>query len=336
VARIGYALSSEEHRPSDLVRHARLAEEAGFPFALISDHFHPWIDEQGQSPFVWSVIGGIAEATSTLELGTGVTCPTIRIHPAIIAQAAATAGAMMDGRFFLGVGTGENLNEHVLGDRWPDWDVRARMLSEAVEIIRELWRGEVTSVDGEFYTVENARIYTLPMEPVPIHVAGSGPRAARLAGELGDGFIGTSPEKELLDAFDGARRGGKRRPHYGQLTVCWARDEAEARRTAHRMWPTAAIPGEAGQELPNPKHYEQLARIVTEDMIAERIVCGPDIDRHVEAIQAYVDAGYDHVYVHQIGPDQEGFLEAYARDVLPRFAEAAAAPRGRASQKGAA
>jgi G6PDH family F420-dependent oxidoreductase len=337
VARIGYALSSEEHRPSDLVRHARLAEEAGFPFALISDHFHPWIDAQGQSPFVWSVIGGIAEATSTLELGTGVTCPTIRTHPAIIAQAAATAGAMMEGRFFLGVGTGENLNEHVLGDRWPDWDVRARMLTEAVGVIRELWRGEVTSLDGEFYTVENARIYTLPKEPVPIHVAGSGPRAARLAGEIGDGFIGTSPEAELLEAFDGARRGGKRaagrRPHYGQLTVCWGRDEAEARRTAHRLWPTAAIPGEAGQELPNPKHYEQLAQIVTEGMIAERIVCGPDIERHVEAIQAYVDAGYDHVYVHQVGPDQEGFIEAYARDVLPRFAEGSAS---RARRKGAA
>jgi coenzyme F420-dependent glucose-6-phosphate dehydrogenase len=313
---LGYALSSEEHRPSDLVRHARLAEEAGFSFALISDHFHPWLDVQGQSPFVWSVIGGIAEATSTLELGTGVTCPTIRIHPAIIAHAAATAGAMMEGRFFLGVGTGENLNEHVLGDRWPDWDVRARMLGEAVEIIRRLWTGEVTSIDGEFYTVENARLYTLPDRPVPLHVAGSGPRSARLAGELGDGYIGTSPEKELLAEFDRAR--GRTRPHYGQLTVCWARDEAAARKTAHRFWPTAAIPGEAGQELPNPAHFEQIAKIVTEDMVAEQIVCGPDIDRHVAAIQEYADAGYDHVYVHQIGPDQEGFLDAYARDVLPR------------------
>jgi coenzyme F420-dependent glucose-6-phosphate dehydrogenase len=324
MVRLGYALSSEEHRPSDLVRHARIAEDSGFSFGLISDHFHPWIDAQGQSPFVWSVIGGIAEATTSLELGTGVTCPTIRIHPAIIAHAAATAGAMMEGRFFLGVGTGENLNEHVLGDRWPDWDVRARMLSEAVEIIRALWSGEVTSIDGEFYTVENARIYTLPERPVPIHVAASGPRAARLAGEIGDGFIGTSPEKELLTTFDRGRRGAKR-PRYGQLTVCWGRDEKAARRTAHRMWPTAAIPGEAGQELPNPAHFEQLAKIVTEDMIAEQIVCGPDIDRHVEKIQAYVDAGYDNVYIHQIGPDQEGFLEAYARDVLPRFAGRGAA-----------
>ena len=318
MVQLGYALSSEEHRPSDLVSNARIAEEAGFSFALISDHFHPWIDAQGQSPFVWGVIGGIAEATTTLELGTGVTCPMIRIHPAIIAHAAATAGAMMEGRFFLGVGTGENLNEHVLGDRWPDWDVRARMLREAVEVIRELWKGEVTSFEGEFYTVENARIYTRPDQPVPIHVAASGPKAAKLAGEIGDGYIGTAPEKELLAAFDGRRR--TKRPHYGQLTVCWGRDEKAARKTARRMWPTAAIPGESGQELPNPAHFEQLAKIVTEDMIAEQVVCGPDIDRHVEAIQAYVDAGYDHVYIHQVGPDQKGFIEAYARDVLPRFA----------------
>src|SRR3954462_13516719 len=167
---LGYAISSEEHRPSDIVRHACAAENAGFEYALISDHFHPWTDSQGQAPFVWAVIGGIATATSRLRLGTGVTCPTIRIHPAIIAQAAATAGAMLEGRFFLGVGTGENLNEHVPRNRWPVWDVRARMLEEAVEVIRDLGRGEVTSHEGRFYTVENARIYTLPEHPVPIHV----------------------------------------------------------------------------------------------------------------------------------------------------------------------
>ena len=199
---IGYALSSEERRPTELVRHARRAEEAGFSFALISDHFHPWLDAQGQSPFVWSVIGGIASTTTTLQLGTGVTCPLIRIHPAIIAQAAATAGSMMEGRFFLGVGTGENLNEHILGDRWPDWDVRARMLTEAVGIIRQLHRGEVTSVDGEFYTVENARIYTLPEQPVPIYIAASGPRSIKVARDLGDGLIATAPERELLAEFD--------------------------------------------------------------------------------------------------------------------------------------
>jgi G6PDH family F420-dependent oxidoreductase len=317
MVRLGYALSSEEHRPSDLVRHARLAEEAGFRFGLISDHFHPWLDVQGQSPFVWSVIGGIAEATTTFELGTGVTCPMIRIHPAIIAQAAATAGAMMEGRFFLGVGTGENLNEHILGDRWPDWDVRSRMLKEAVEVIRTLLRGEVTSHEGEFYTVENARLYTLPRHPVPIHVAAGGPRSVAIASEIGEGLIATAPDPELVSAF--RRSGDGTRPRYGQLTVCWDRDEASARRTAHRTWPNAGLPGEASQELPNPAHFEQLAAIVTEDAIAKQVVCGPDVERHVAAIQAFADAGFDHVYVHQVGPDQEGFLAAYAGDVLPRF-----------------
>ncbi|HET9345915.1 MAG TPA: TIGR03557 family F420-dependent LLM class oxidoreductase, partial [Candidatus Limnocylindrales bacterium] len=262
-------------------------------------------------------------STERLQVGTGVTCPMIRIHPAIIAHAAATTAAMMPGRFFLGVGTGENLNEHVLGDKWPDWDVRARMLEESIEVMRELWKGEVTSFEGEFYTVENARLYTLPDEPIPVMIAASGPRAAELAGRLGDGFIGTAPQRELLAAFDKGRR-GKKRPRYGQLTVCWGRDERKARKTAHEFWPTAAIPGESGQELPNPAHFEQLAKIVTEDMIAEQVVCGPDIDRHVKAIQAYVDAGYDHVYVHQIGPDQKAFIEAYARDVLPKLEAKAA------------
>jgi G6PDH family F420-dependent oxidoreductase len=326
----GYALSSEEHAPADLVRHARLAEDAGFEFALISDHFHPWIDRQGQSPFVWSVLGGIASTTQKLRVGTGVTCPTIRIHPAIIAQAAATTAAMMPGRFFLGVGTGENLNEHILGDRWPDWDVRSRMLSEAVEVMRELWKGEVTSYEGEFYTVENARLYTLPDEPVEIMVAASGTRAAKLAGEIGDGLIATAPEAETVKTFDEGRR-GVTRPRYAQLTVCWDTDEKRARKTAHELWPTAGIPGEAVQELPNPAHFEQLAKIVTEDMIAEQLVCGPDVDRHVEAIQKYVDAGFDHVYVHQVGPNQERFIEAYARDVMPKVRDRAAVGSGTAA-----
>src|SRR5688572_15412498 len=208
---LGYKLSSEEFGPRELVDNARMAEEAGFTFALISDHFHPWIDAQGQSPFVWSVLGGIAEATERLRIGTGVTCPTMRIHPAIIAQAAATTAAMMPGRFFLGVGTGENLNEHILGDKWPDWDVRARMLAESVDVMHELWTGEVTSFQGEFYIVENARLYTLPEAPIPVMVAASGPRAAELAGTIGDGLITTAPDKELIEAFDAAGTGERPR-----------------------------------------------------------------------------------------------------------------------------
>ncbi len=321
MAEIGYALSSEEHAPNDLVRNARLAEEAGFPFALISDHFHPWIDAQGHSPFVWSVIGGIAGATERLRLGTGVTCPTIRIHPAIIAQAAATAGAMMPGRFFLGVGTGENLNEHILGDKWPESEVRRDMLAESIELIRLLWQGETASWDGDWYTVENARIYDVP-DPLPdIYVAASGPAAAELAGNIGDGFIGTSPEAETLKTFDDS--GGAGKPKYGQASVCWAPTEEEGVRTVKEIWPTAGVPGELSQELPSPKHFEQVSKLVTEDALKESVVCGPDAQRHIELIQEYIDAGYTHVYLHQIGPDQEGFFDFYRREVLPHFADAA-------------
>jgi G6PDH family F420-dependent oxidoreductase len=317
MTRIGYALSSEEHTPLDLVRNARLAEEAGFEFALVSDHFHPWIDHQGQSAFVWSVIGGIAEATERLELGTGVTCPLIRIHPAIVAQAAATSAAMMPGRFFLGLGTGENLNEHVLGDGWPSADVRLVMLEEAIGVIRRLWEGEPVSHRGAHYTVEDARLYTLPDELPPIVVAASKSGSAEIAGRLGDGFVGTAPEPELIETFRGA--GGDGKPRYGQLTVCYASSEEEARRTAFEWWPNAAIGGDLGQELPLPKHFEQTCELLTEDQVADRVVCGPDPERHREAIDQYAAAGYDHVYVHQVGPDQEAFLEFYAQDVLPAY-----------------
>ena len=313
----GYALSSEEFTPNELVDNARRAEAAGFTFALISDHFHPWIDRQGHSPFVWSVIGGIAHATGALRLGTGVTCPTMRIHPAIVAHAAATAAAMMPGRFFLGVGTGENLNEHILGDHWPPSDVRREMLEEAVEVIRLLWEGGSQSYYGGYYTVENARLYTLPEEPPPIVVAASGPRAAEMAGRIGDGFVGTSADAELLDTFD--RAGGKGKPRYGQVSVCYAADEAAARRTAFEYWPIAGLKGELSQELPMPAHFEQAAELVTEDQVAEAIVCGPDPERHLAKIREYADAGYDHVYVHQVGPDQEGFFEFYRREILPQL-----------------
>ncbi|MEA2585405.1 MAG: hypothetical protein QOF33_3490 [Thermomicrobiales bacterium] len=317
MVQFGYALSAEEHAPNDLVRHARLAEEAGFTFALISDHFHPWVDAQGHCPFVWSVIGGIAQATERLRLGTGVTCPTIRIHPAIIAQAAATSAAMMPGRFFLGVGTGENLNEHVLGDCWPEYDVRAEMLEEAIEVIRLLWQGGNQSHRGRHYTVENARLYTLPEEPTPIMVAAAGAKAGELAGRIGDGLIAVGPEAEVVQTFEGA--GGAGKPRFAQATVCWAEDEATARRTAHELWAFSALPGELSQELPMPAHFEQATQIITEEMVAESIVCGPDPAKHVEQMQKYVDAGFDHIYIHQVGPDQEGFLRFYQQEVLPKL-----------------
>ena len=312
---LGYSLSCEEHPPNDLVRYARTAEDAGFSYAFISDHFHPWIDAQGNSPFVWSVIGGIAQATERLRLGTGVTCPLIRIHPAIVAQAAATSAAMMPGRFFLGVGTGENLNEHVLGDKWPAPDERLEMLEEAVEVIRLLWQGGYQTHRGKHYTVEQARLYTLPDEPPEISVAAAQPNAAELAGRIGDGFVSVAPDEELVERFD--RAGGNGKPRYGHLTGCWAASEDEAKRTAHENWPNAALEGPLSQELATPSDFEAAAGMVDPEDL-ETLPLGPDPDRWLEAIGEFGDAGFDHVYVHQIGPDQDGFIDFARRELLTR------------------
>jgi G6PDH family F420-dependent oxidoreductase len=314
---LGYALSSEEHSPNDLVYFARRAEETGFDFALISDHYHPWVSEQGHSPFVWSVIGAIAHATTRLKLGTGVTCPTTRIHPAIIAQAAATAASMMPGRFFLGVGTGENLNEHIMGHRWPPHPIRLAMLEEAVELMRVLWSGENVSWWGNYFTVEDARLYTLPDKPPQIMVAASGSNMLQAAGNFGDGLIGLAPDAEMVKKFEEA--GGEGKPKYGQLTVCWAESKREAEEIVARIWPNAGLTGEMAQELRTVAHFEQAVKMLHKEDIVKDIICGPDPLSHAEGIRKMIDAGYDHVYIHQIGPDQEGFFRFYGGEVLPAF-----------------
>jgi G6PDH family F420-dependent oxidoreductase len=332
---IGYKLSSEEQAPQDLVENAQRAEESGFSFALISDHYHPWIDRQGQSPFVWAVIGALAQATKHLQVATAVTCPSFRIHPAIIAQAAATSAALMPGRFILGVGTGENLNEHIVGAGWPETEIRHRRLVEAIEIIRLLFEGGLKSYHGAHFTVENARLYTLPATPPPIVIAAGGPKSAELAGRLGDGLIGTSPEADLLKTF--RKAGGAGKPCFGELTVCWAEDEKKARKTARELWPTAAMESALSWELPLPSHFEAVASLVTEEATAESVICGPDVDAHVKAVQEYADAGYDHVCLHQVGPDQAGFFAFYEREVLPRLrTRRSRARRARAAQTGRA
>jgi coenzyme F420-dependent glucose-6-phosphate dehydrogenase len=317
VPELGYSLSSEEHGPSELVRFAKAAEDAGFTYALISDHFHPWVDAQGHSPFVWSVIGGIAEATERIRLGTGVTCPMIRIHPAIVAHAAATAAAMMPGRFFLGVGTGENLNEHVTGAKWPAPDERLEMLEEAVEVIRLLWQGGYQTHRGKHYTVEQARIYTLPDELPEIAVAAAQPNAAEVAGRIGDAFVAVAPESELVDQFEAA--GGKGKPRYGHVTVCWAESEEEAKRVAFENWPNATIEGPLSQELALPAHFEAAAEMVEPDDLGESMVLGPDADRYLERIEQFEQAGFDHVYVHQVGADQAGFIQFARRELMPKL-----------------
>jgi coenzyme F420-dependent glucose-6-phosphate dehydrogenase len=322
---LGYKLSSEEFGPADLIQQAARAEAAGFDFALISDHFHPWSDRQGQSPFVWSVLGGIASVTKRLTVGTGVTCPILRTHPAIVAQAAATAAALMPGRFFLGVGAGENLNEHVIGAGWPPVDVRREMLAEAVSVLRLLWRGGVQSHRGLFFTVDHARLYTLPRRPPPIMVAGSGPLAARLAGRIGDGFVTTDPDPALLRVF--RRAGGRGKPSFVEITVCWAKSEREARRRAHEVWPLAALEGALFTEIALPDHFEAAFRPITEDQVAAAVVCGPDPSRHLEAIRKATRAGYDHVCLHQVGPEQEGFIRFFERELRPRLRRAVGALR---------
>jgi G6PDH family F420-dependent oxidoreductase len=324
--RIGLHLSAEEHPPALLIATARRAEEAGFDFLTISDHFHPWTRAQGESAFVWGVLGAIAQVTQRIPVGTAVTCPTVRMHPAIVAHAAATAAAMLPGRFFLGVGTGERLNESVLGDPWPSAPVRREMLEEAVGIMRALWTGEVLrSHRGRHYTVEHARLFTLPETPPPIVVSGFGPQSARLAGRVGDGYMHVAPEAELVQAFRDA--GGAGKPCYAKLDTCVAADDAEARRIAFATWPTAGLQGEVGQQLPTPEHFEQAVAPVREEDVAEAILCSGDPGEHLAAIRELADAGFDHVVVQQCGRDQERFIALYAEAVLPRVGEAAAARR---------
>jgi G6PDH family F420-dependent oxidoreductase len=314
--KVGYFLASEEFTPAELIAQARAAERAGFDGLWISDHYHPWVEAQGQSSFVWSMIGALAQATDHMTVGTGVTCPTLRIHPAILAQATATCQVLLEGRFTFGVGSGEALNEHVLGDRWPEADERLEMLEEAIEVIRALWTGEEISHRGRHYRVSNARVYTLPDRPPPIYVSGFGPKAVDLAARVGDGYCTTSPG-ELIARF--RERGGGDKPVQAGTKVCYGPDRAEAVRTVRRIWPNEALPGELAQVLPSPAHFEQATELVTEEMIASSTPCGPDLDEHVEALRAYADDGVDELYVQQIGGGHEAFFAAYAREVLPRL-----------------
>jgi coenzyme F420-dependent glucose-6-phosphate dehydrogenase len=314
---IGYKLSSEEHSANDLIRHAGRAEELGFGFAAISDHYHPWTDKQGHSPFVWNVLGGLAHTTERIKVLTAVTCPIMRIHPALIAQAAATTATMMPGRFVLGVGTGELLNEHILADHWPEAQIRLDMLEEAIAVMHLLWQGGQKSHRGKHYVVENAKVYDLPDDPVPVYLAAAGRKASKLAGRIGDGLIAVAPKEETVRTFEDA--GGRNKPKYAEVTVCWGASEDEAKKTAVEWWPNVALPGELGQVLATPAHFEQACELVTEDKLGESIPCGPDPERHLESIHAYGDAGFDAVFVHQIGPDQDGFFDFFKKEVMPKI-----------------
>ncbi|MCW6010993.1 TIGR03557 family F420-dependent LLM class oxidoreductase [Micromonospora sp. CPCC 205371] len=314
--RIGYFLSSEEFTPAELIEQARGAEAAGFQALWISDHYHPWIDAQGQSPFVWSMIGALSQV-SRLPVTTAVTCPTVRIHPAVLAQAAATSAVLHEGRFVLGVGSGEALNEHILGDPWPSADVRLEMLEEAVAVMRELWKGGFTYHRGKHYTVENARIYTLPDTPPPVYVSGFGPKSVDLAARIGDGYVSTMPDGDLVRRF--REKGGGDKPAQAGFKACFADSDDEAVRIAYERWPNAGVPGELSQVLPSPKHFEQASQLVQPDAMREAFVLGNDPDRHLEMIGKYADAGFDELYIANVGPHYQGLFDLYAKRVLPRL-----------------
>ncbi|MFN8021298.1 MAG: TIGR03557 family F420-dependent LLM class oxidoreductase [Acidimicrobiales bacterium] len=307
----GYTCSSEEFEASDLVRFAADAEDAGFSFVTVSDHFHPWTSSQGHSPYAWTTLGGIAARTDSVRLGTGVTCPLIRQHPAVVAQAAATVSELSDGRFFLGVGTGEALNEHVTGERWPPIDLRQEALAEAVGVMRRLWTGETVDHHGDWFTVENAKLFSASPHPIEIVWAAAGETSARLAAEHADGLWVTSPSADTVQAY---RDAGGTGPVIGQLTLCWG-PEDEAARTAHEIWPNAAVQGQLSQDLPTWTHFEQAAQMVTVDDVRRALVVGDDLGAVVDAVGEFADAGFTALHLHQVGADQRALLDVWRSEL---------------------
>lgn len=316
--KFGLMLSSEEHTPRELIDLAVRAEDAGFDYLAISDHFHPWTSQQGQSPFVWSILGGIAASTESIEVGTTVTCPTIRTHPAIIAQAAATTAAMMPGRFYLGLGSGENLNEHITGEPWPAPPTRVAMLEEAIEIIRELWEGEEVNHDGLYYTVNRARLFTLPQAPPPIYIAAAAPVSIRLAAD-NDGLVTTDADPEIIATFEEA--GGRNKARLVQIGFCWDPNAEEALEIVHRQWPISAMSWAIKSDLATPDSFEAVAELVTKDDIAQNVPTGDNPDFIVKAAKEGIDAGFDHVTLHQIGPKVADFIDLFRTEVGPALSK---------------
>ncbi len=312
----GLTLSSEEHPPAKLIELARAAEEAGFDFVSISDHYHPWVEAQGHSGFAWTVLGAIAASTDEIGVGVGVTCPTIRMHPAVVAHAVATTACLLGDRFTWGVGSGENLNEHILGDRWPPAPVRLEMLREAVKIVRELLTGESVTHYGEYYTVEDARLFDVPETVPPIVVSAFGPMATRLAAEIGDGLWITGTGDDTIGSWRDAGGSG---PVWSQLSLCWDPDRRAAVERARRVWPNTAVPGQLSQDLRTVEHFEQATSTVTAEEIADAVPCGPDLEPVLASARKALDAGVDHLYLHQIGDPADGFIDVCRDELLPEL-----------------
>jgi G6PDH family F420-dependent oxidoreductase len=312
--KLGYKLMSEEHGPKELVSNARRAEQAGFDFAAISDHFSPWLEEQGHAPLAWSVLGSLAHATQRLGLMTAVTCPIMRYHPAIIAQGTATLGLLSDDRFTLGLGAGERLNEHIAGEGWPGLAERHERLSEATDIIQGLLAGALTNYRGDYFLLDHARLFDRPARKPTVILAAGGPEAARLAARKADGLIATEPRSDLIEAF---RSAGGHGPRYAEVALCYAASEEAARKTAHHYfrWTVTGWPVMA--ELPTTESFAAATKHITPEAVAQMMSCGPAVERHLAAIERYVKAGFDHVILTQIGPDQQGFIEFFERSLAP-------------------
>jgi G6PDH family F420-dependent oxidoreductase len=313
--KIGYTMMCEQRSPKELVNDLVLAERAGFDFSVISDHYHPWIEAQGHAGFAWSILGAAAQATERIGLMTYVTCPLIRYHPALVAQMAATVSLLSDGRFRLGLGSGEALNEHVVGEGYPAIDIRHEMLEEAVEIIRELFSGDYVTFRGIHFDVEGARLFDCPDTPPEIGIAAGGPRASEIAGQIGDILITTEPKADLVQTF--AAAGGEGKPVVGQASVCWGPDEAAARKLAHEQFAWSLGGWKIQSELPNCVNFEAYTKVVSEDQVAEAIPSGPNIEKIVDTVRKYVDAGFTELALNQIGPEQEAFCDFYGRELGP-------------------
>ncbi len=314
--RYGLTLSSEEHPPAKLVELARLAEEHDFDFVSISDHYHPWITAQGHSPFVWTVLGAIAQVTAEIEVGVGVTCPTTRTHPAVVAHVVATTACLLDGRFTWGVGSGEALNEHVAGSRWPPAPVRIEMLVEAVDVVRKLLDGGSVTHRGQYYTVEDARLFDLPDQLPPIVFSAFGELATEAAAEHGDGLWVTGPDADVIERFHAAGGSG---PVWTQLSLCWDPDEETAIERAHRVWPNSGLPGQLSQDLRTVAHFEQAVQLVTAEQISGSLPCGPEVGPIIESAARARKAGADHIYFHQIGDPADGFLDLWSSEIRPEL-----------------
>src|SRR5947209_7027013 len=317
----GYTMMCEQSPPDQLVRDLQAAERAGFDFSVISDHYQPWIAEQGHSGYAWSILGAAAQATERIGLMTYVTCPTIRYHPAIVAQKAATMGILSNDRFRLGLGAGENLNEHVVGQRWPAVGVRHRMLREAVEIIAALLDGDESfNYRGDHFHVDRASLWDLPARRVPIGIAVSGVDSCRLAGENGDIMVVVEPEPELVERFEAA--GGQGKPKVGQIAICYDPDRDAAIQRAHEQFRWFGLGWKVNADLPNPESFAAATQFVTPDQVAAALSCGPDVQAHVDAIKPYVEAGFTEVAIVQIGAgQQESFISWAEAELLPALRE---------------